>query len=400
MTYRNRSNQPGRVNGLSMIDVESLIDEAFLPLEASLEQLESQLISARTSLLDAKQQSIATMKAVEAAAVAQAEGTAKAVIEAEKTASRKVLADIYVAAQQDGSDDSNGITLSEDQLSQLVFEDVDYGTSEMAPPFLGEDQCLVPGEPVARVEKAPNNSRRIFAGIDIPHSVDDVWNLLTDYAHLQDVVPNLVVNDVIEEYNTDFSKDAVSNMLKDTSQPEEAQCRDLANTMKGAKLRQVGGAKVAGIRFSARTTLEVREWPEGLPDFAHFNDEYWEGKSRKERANDYTDTALTRYKFPRPFAVSKLPTRDISMQSIENDDGEFRMYQGVWRMQPLPGCAPPGKQAMRLTYAVEISPRAYLPVQLVEGRIVRDLCTNLVAIRDFLAQNDSPGIDTLNRKST
>ena len=35
------------------------------------------------------------------------------------------------------------------------------------------------------------------------------------------------------------------------------------------------------------------------------------------------------------------------MQSIVDDDGEFRLYQGVWRMQPLPGCAPPGKQAMR-----------------------------------------------------
>jgi hypothetical protein len=145
---------------------------------------------------------------------------------------------------------------------------------------------------------------------------------------------------------------------------------------------------VVGMRFTARTTLEVREWPTGLPDFAHFNDEYWQGKSRKERAGEYMATPLTRYRFPRPFAVSQLPTRDISMQSVRDDDGEFRMYQGVWRMQPLPGCAPPGKQAMRLTYAVEVSPRAYLPVRLIEGRIVRDLCTNLVAIREFLEQKE------------
>jgi hypothetical protein len=142
---------------------------------------------------------------------------------------------------------------------------------------------------------------------------------------------------------------------------------------------------VAGINFSARTKLEVREWPSGLPDFDHFRDEVWEGKSRKERAKDYAKVKLTRYHFPRPFAVSALPTRDISMQSIEKDDGEFRMYQGVWRMQPLPGCAPAGKQAMRLTYAVEVSPRAYLPVALIERRIAQDLCTNLVAIRDYVA---------------
>ena len=73
------------------------------------------------------------------------------------------------------------------------------------------------------------------------------------------------------------------------------------------------------------------------------------------------------------------------MQSIENDDGEFRLYQGVWRMQPLPGCAPEDGAAMRLTYAVEVSPRPYLPVAFVEGRISQDLCNNLLAIRDHLS---------------
>ena len=115
-------------------------------------------------------------------------------------------------------------------------------------------------------------------------------------------------------------------------------------------------ATVAGLQFSARTTLEVREWPDGLPDFAHFYDEMWEGRSRKERASDYAKVPLKRYSFPRPFALTKLPHRDITMQSVEEDDGEFRMYQGVWRLQPLPGCAPKngrGLSAMRLTYAVE-----------------------------------------------
>ena len=140
-----------------------------------------------------------------------------------------------------------------------------------------------------------------------------------------------------------------------------------------------------GINFSARTTLEVREWPQGLPDFSHLLDDHPGKKLLQERADDYTQVKLQRYMFPRPFAISSLPTRDITMQSVEDDDGEFRMYQGVWRMQPLPGCSPPGKAAMRLTYAVEVSPRAYLPVKLIEGRIARDLHCNLVAIRDFVA---------------
>ncbi len=151
--------------------------------------------------------------------------------------------------------------------------------------------------------------------------------------------------------------------------------------MKGAILKQVGGAKVVGINFSARTTLEVREWPQGMPDFAHFEEEVYEGKSRSTRVRESKGRELERYVFPRPFALSSLPHKDISMQSVEKDDGEFRMYQGVWRMQPLPGCSPPGGSAMRLTYAVEVSPRPYLPVALVEGRIAQDLCANLKAIR-------------------
>ena len=385
------------INGLPVLDVTALIEEAFLPVEESLDEIEKQLLLAKASLREAKQQAITAMEAIEVAAMAQAEGAVQAVKAAEEAAGRKVLEDIYDAARQDAEDDAEAMLRSTEPRQVYTYDNIDYSTSEMEAPFIGEDQCLVAGEPVARVEKAPENSRRIFAGIDIPHSVDDVWKLLTDYPNLQKVVPNLVVNEVLEEYNIEAASAKSTAVTNDSTELEEVQCQQLANQMKGAKLRQIGGAKVAGIQFSARTTLEVREWPNGLPDFAHFNDEFWDGKSRKERMIQYSQTPLTRYKFPRPFALSTLPTRDISMQSIERDDGEFRMYQGVWRMQPLPGCAPPGKDAMRLTYAVEVSPRAYLPVQLIEKRIVSDLCTNLVAIRDFLAQRSEQEIEALNR---
>jgi hypothetical protein len=373
LVSRRRGTKTGQNGGLKRnadVDISALIEEAFLPMEESLQEMDEALKKGRGALKKAKVQALEALQMAQTASMAQAlESAVEAVEEAEKIATRKVLADIYVSAV----DSTAGL-----DISTLAYEDVDYGTSEMASPFLGEDQCLVPGEPVVRVEKAPENSRRIFAGIDIMASVDEVWNVLTDYSHLQDVVPNLVVNDVLKEYP------ASGEVAVDASQPEDIQCEQMSKQMKGSLLRQVGGAKVAGIQFSARTTLEVREWPQGLPDFAHFRDEVWEGKSRKERAKAATKIPLERYKFPRPFAVSALPTRDISMQSIPDDDGEFRMYQGVWRMQPLPGCSPPGSQAMRLTYAVEVSPRAYLPVQLVEGRIVRDLCTNLLAMRDVL----------------
>ena len=39
---------------------------------------------------------------------------------------------------------------------------------------------------------------------------------------------------------------------------------------------------------------------------------------------------------------------------------------------------------MRLTYSVELSPKAWVPVSLLEGQIATTLGDNLVAIRDFV----------------
>jgi len=350
------------------IPIKEIVDEAFAPAEESLRELEDSLVAARAALENAK---IQTYRAIEA------------VGSTSSAAEMKMITSNVVATNGESAEDNvDGLSNDDSDLDSMTFEDVDYESSEMAPPFLDQDSCLMPdAEPLVRVEKAPDNSRRIFAGIDILASADDVWNVLTNYNELQNVIPNLVVNDVLDVYDGDTSSSEGAEEL-----PEEVRCENLSKTMKGSLLRQVGGAKVVGINFTAKTTVEVREWPNGMPDYAHFLDDMWEGKSREERAKEYPRIKLKRYRFPRPFAISNLPTRDISMQSIANDNGDFRLYQGVWRMQPLVGCSPPGQDAMRLTYAVEISPRLYLPVKLVEGRIVRDLCANLEAIREIVTE--------------
>ena len=68
------------------------------------------------------------------------------------------------------------------------------------------------------------------------------------------------------------------------------------------------------------------------------------------------------------------------MVSAVGEAGDFTLYQGLWRAQPLPNCGIDGGDATRLTYAVEIQPRPWLPVALVENRIARDLVTNLEAV--------------------
>lgn len=93
--------------------------------------------------------------------------------------------------------------------------------------------------------------------------------------------------------------------------------------------------------------------------------------------------------FPRPYAITKLPHRDITMQNVLGK-GDFDHYQGIWRIQALPNCAPNGGDAARLTYAVEIRPKGFLPVKLIEGRIASDLINNLQALRAYVENKVVP----------
>jgi hypothetical protein len=68
------------------------------------------------------------------------------------------------------------------------------------------------------------------------------------------------------------------------------------------------------------------------------------------------------------------------MQNVEGE-GDFDHFQSIWRVQNLPGCAPEGADAARLTYAVELRPKGFLPVRLIEGRIASDLIGNLDALK-------------------
>lgn len=150
----------------SMVDynVTSLVNEAFAPMEVSLVEMEDALQQARQSMLDAKEQATEAIEAIQVAAIAQATGAATAVAAAEEVATQEIMADIY------------GDAVDVD-VTTMTYDEVGYHTSEMDPPFLDEESCLVPGEAVVRVEKAPENSRRIFAGIDIFASVEDVWEV-------------------------------------------------------------------------------------------------------------------------------------------------------------------------------------------------------------------------------
>jgi hypothetical protein len=241
-----------------------------------------------------------------------------------------------------------------------LFRKLPFTEFEVEPSvFVDKDICLMPGDVIMHTENVPGNARRIFAGIDIQAPIDDVWRILTDYEDLEAAVPNLVENTVLDRWST------------------------------GCRLRQVGSAElIPGLRFSALMTVDVETHPNGIPSEQCGRPTDYDSSPRSKLPKG---PPLTRGVFPSPYALEDLPVRDISMQSVEGQPGDFSHYQGVWRLQPLPGCETvDGGAAMRLTYAVELRPRICVPVKLLERRIAVDLGKNLMAIRDFAESRKAP----------
>lgn len=243
----------------------------------------------------------------------------------------------------------------------LGREDESAEADEDTPVVLTDSVCLIPGgEPVVRLEDAPGNARRIFTGVDIGASVEEVWEVMTNYEELESRIPNLAQNQVMKR-----SEDG------------------------GARLWQVGQAKwtVLGkdFFFKACTTLDVHLWPNGLPSEMTAGQQMCASSSEEVRDYDRT-LPLVRDIFPRPFSISDegVPVRDITMQNVLNERSDFVHYRGVWRFQPLRGCAMDGQDMMRLTFSVECQPHWFLPVAPVEGRIAAAMAENMVAIRSFI----------------
>ena len=78
-------------------------------------------------------------------------------------------------------------------------------------------------------EKRPNRERRILASVIIPKSVEQVWNVITDYEHLADFVPNLTKSTL------------------------------LPNPEGRIRLEQVGAQCFLRVKFCARVVLDMTE---------------------------------------------------------------------------------------------------------------------------------------------
>jgi len=115
------------------------------------------------------------------------------------------------------------------------------------------------------MERLPNGTRRLAALLRTPLSIDSIWNVLTDYDHLDEHIPNLASSKIISR---------------------EGNC---------VRLQQVGSQKLMGLRFSAQVQLELIEKRElGLLEFNLIKGDFrrFEGSWKMTEFNNGKGTCL------------------------------------------------------------------------------------------------------------
>ncbi|CAL9232748.1 unnamed protein product [Arabidopsis halleri] len=191
-----------------------------------------------------------------------------------------------------------------------------------------DDYCLTDGKTeelvgddgvLIEVKKLEKSSRRIRSKIGMEASLDSVWSVLTDYEKLSDFIPGLVVSELVEKEGN------------------------------RVRLFQMGQQNLAlGLKFNAKAVLDCFEKElEILP----------QGRRR-----------------------------EIDFKMVE---GDFQLFEGKWSIEQLDkGIHGESLDSQfkdfrtTLAYTVDVKPKMWLPVRLVEGRLCKEIKTNLTSIRD------------------
>ncbi|CAH8349363.1 unnamed protein product [Eruca vesicaria subsp. sativa] len=185
----------------------------------------------------------------------------------------------------------------------------------------GKTEELVVGDDgvLIEVKKLEKSSRRIRSKIGMEASLDAVWSVLTDYEKLSDFIPGLVVSELVEKEGN------------------------------RARLFQMGQQNLAlGLKFNAKAVLDCFEKElEILPN----------GRRR-----------------------------EIDFKMVE---GDFQLFEGKWSIEQLDKGIQGEALDLQfkdfpttLAYTVDVKPKMWLPVRLVEGRLCNEIKTNLLSIRD------------------
>ncbi|XP_016539350.1 uncharacterized protein LOC107840123 isoform X1 [Capsicum annuum] len=175
------------------------------------------------------------------------------------------------------------------------------------------------------IEKMGKNRRSIRSKIAVKASLQNVWEVLTDYERLADFIPGLAV------------------------------CQLLQKEPNFARLLQIGEQDLAfGLKFNAKGVIDCYE-------------------------KDLEDL-LTGQR------------RDIEFKMVE---GDFKNFEGRWSIEQYcenMQCKIGSEQELdsfvgqplhtTLSYIVDVEPKLWLPVRLIEGRLCKEIKINLQSVRD------------------
>jgi ribosome-associated toxin RatA of RatAB toxin-antitoxin module len=114
--------------------------------------------------------------------------------------------------------------------------------------------------------------------------------------------------------------------------PNLAKSQRVDHPTGGIRIEQVGTQRLLRFNFSARVVLDMTE------------------------------------KFP----------HEIAFNMIE---GDFKEFAGVWQLEPISETL-----GTKLTYILQVLPKRFMPVSVIERRLQRDLAINLLSIRERLNQ--------------
>lgn len=170
------------------------------------------------------------------------------------------------------------------------------------------------------IEKTGKNSRRIRSKVNVEASLQTVWDILTDYERLADFIPGLAVSRLLEKSDS------------------------------FARLFQIGQQNLAfGLKFNAKGVIDCYE------------------KDLQTLPNGQK--------------------RDIEFKMIE---GDFQLFEGKWSVEQGVECNTESERSgsigvqdlqTTLLYVVDVEPKFWLPVRLVEGRLCSEIRSNLSCIR-------------------
>ncbi|XP_055817991.1 uncharacterized protein LOC129887062 isoform X2 [Solanum dulcamara] len=210
------------------------------------------------------------------------------------------------------------VTCSAEVGEDATVDDYDDGDTLNGTGEEGNDDDEEDGVEI-EIEKLGKNRRRIRSKIAVKASLQNVWKVITNYERLADFIPGLAV------------------------------CQLLEKEPNFARLLQIGEQDLAfGLKFNAKGVIDCYE-------------------------KDLEDLPIGQ-------------RRDIEFKMVE---GDFKKFEGKWSIEQCKTGSDQELDSSRgqpfhttLSYIVNVEPKLWLPVRVIEGRLCKEIKINLRAVRD------------------